>query len=780
MNLTILFVIDGLGPGGAERSLAETLRYLHQANIRSIVAFFNRRQENLEGLLQENGADLRFIPQRTVAGRLSALRQLIQAERPDVIHTTLFESDIIGRLASIGQGAAVVTSLVNTTYDPIRLQDAHVNALKLGLVRLIDGWTARHLTTHFHAITRAVRQSAIESMNLAPDRITVIERGRDGYGQCPTDADRASARQKLGLSESDELILNVGRQEYQKGQRYLLEAMETILRVRPRAVLLIAGRKGHQSPMLDALATRIPDGRVRLLGHRDDVADLLAAADLFVFPSLYEGLGGSLIEAMASGLPIVASRLPAIEEVVEDGRNALLVERGSIAPLATAVTDLLENPDRARTFGVRSRDLRVEIHPGSPRDANGRLLSSYRRAHRRSHRDPPGVRGAVQVKRKVLVLIKGLGLGGAERLLIDSLPFMNRAQFDYHVGYLLPWKGLLANELEAAGIPVHCLGVSGTDAASPGSWAALSLLPGALRRLLALQRRERFDLIQADLPVAGIVARLLGKWTATPVVYTEHNVQERYHAITRWANAVTYGWNRRVVAVSAEVAASIARVRLLPESLVVTLPNGVPVESVRSEGALIGDVRGELNIPQRNLVVGTVAVFRSQKRLDDWLQVAAQVVRQRADVTFLLVGSGPQEPAVSARIEALGLTHRIRTPGFRRDGRRMMSAMDVYLMTSEFEGLPMALLEAMTLGKPVVSTAVGGVPEVLASSGAGFLAPVGAIDTLTSHLIRLLDDADLRSRMGAAGADRVESHYHVKRRVEALEHLYHEVLQDAA
>jgi len=384
------------------------------------------------------------------------------------------------------------------------------------------------------------------------------------------------------------------------------------------------------------------------------------------------------------------------------------------------------------------------------------------------------------VKRKVLVLIKGLGLGGAERLLIDSLPFMNRAQYDYHVGYLLPWKGLLAGDLEAAGIPVHCLGRSTTGTASSGSWTAVGLLPGALKRLLALHRRERFDLIQADLPVAGIVARLLGKWTATPVVYTEHNVQERYHAITRWANAVTYRWNRRVVAVSAEVAASIMRVKLLPESRVVTLPNGVPVESVRAEGARVGDVRAELRIPRTHLVVGTVAVFRSQKRLDDWLQVASRVAARRADVTFLLVGSGPLESAVRAQIDALGLTDRVRTPGFRRDGRRMMSGMDVFLMTSEFEGLPIALLEAMALGKPAVSTAVGGVPEVFSSVEAGFLAPVGAIDELSGHVIRLLDDADLRGRLGAAAAAKVESDYHMKRRVEALEQLYHEVLEEAA
>jgi len=298
------------------------------------------------------------LPAANVAGRLMALRRLIRKEQPDVVHTSLFEADVLGRIASIGLGSVVISSLVNTSYDPIRLHNRDIKAVKLAAARTIDTWTARYLTAHFHAVSDAVKDAAVVTMRLPPDRITVIERGRCGRFNEPSAQRRKIARLKLGLNETDEVIVNVGRQEYQKGQQYLLKAMVEVALRRPNTVLLIAGRQGHQSRRLEELRKELDLGdRVRLLGHREDVPDILTTADLFAFPSLYEGLGGALLEAMAFGLPIVATRLPAIGCVVEEGRNALLVERATVAPLAEAMIDLLADPDKAKAFGNRSREI---------------------------------------------------------------------------------------------------------------------------------------------------------------------------------------------------------------------------------------------------------------------------------------------------------------------------------------------------------------------------------------------------------------------------------------
>jgi glycosyltransferase involved in cell wall biosynthesis len=355
--LTVFYVIDSLGAGGSERSLAELLGPLTGLGVRPVIATFVSGREGVERHVREGGFDLRVLASKSRLGRARGIRTLLLSERPDIVHTTLFNSDLAGRLGAAGLRIPVLTSLVNTSYDPVRLRDPNVRAMRLRLLRMVDGWTARHMTTHFHAVTRGVKDAAIRDLKIPADRITVIERGRDPSRLgVPDPVRRERARERLGLSPGDEVLVSVGRQEFQKGQRYLIEAMVELSRLRPNTVLLIAGRRGHVSEELERLLheTELGD-RVRLLGFVEDVPEVLAAADVFVFPSLYEGLPGALIEAMAIGLPIVATDIDAIREVLEPGRNAILVPSASPSHLSGAVLRLLSEGDTRRAFGSRSR-----------------------------------------------------------------------------------------------------------------------------------------------------------------------------------------------------------------------------------------------------------------------------------------------------------------------------------------------------------------------------------------------------------------------------------------
>jgi len=362
-TVSVFHVINGLGTGGAERSLAEMIPHFRELGVESSIVYSYRRGEGVHEDVQAMGIPIHQLAGSGILTRTLSLRRLIRSHAPDLLHTTIFESDVVGRLAAMGTGIPVLTSLVNTSYVPSRVAtDPNVSRVKLGVYQWIDGLTARNLTTWFHAITHAVKNATVADLGVASDRVTVIERGRDParLGEPAPERTRI-AREGLGIDPDAEVILNIGRQEFQKGQAVLLEALRDLQESRPNLICLIAGRTGNASPSLQELHETLPaKDRVRFLGHRDDIPELLAAADLFVFPSHFEGLGGSVIEAMALGLPVVCSRIPALEEVVDEGENALLVAPGSPQELARAISTLLDDAEMRKNFSAHSRKIFLE------------------------------------------------------------------------------------------------------------------------------------------------------------------------------------------------------------------------------------------------------------------------------------------------------------------------------------------------------------------------------------------------------------------------------------
>ncbi|MGH8892181.1 MAG: glycosyltransferase family 4 protein [Actinomycetes bacterium] len=352
-----MFVINSLGAGGAEQSLAEMLPVLEERGLQTSVVCLHRRSEGAQPSVEAGGFDLTFLRSTGWLSRLHELRSLIKSQQPDVVHTAIFEADLLGRGASLGLPCQVVTSLVNTTYDKARLGDPNVTRWKLRAAQTVDSLTARMLTDHFHALTRAVADSSAAALAVSPRLITVVPRGRSLMRLgVPSVSRRRRVRARLGIQPDSLVVLNVGRQEYQKGHRHLIDAFEEVAPEFPKAVLVQAGRSGHASSEISAALDRSRHrSRIEVLGHRDDVPDLMSAADVFAFPSLYEGLGGVLIEAMALGLPIVATRIPAVEEVLEDEGNALLVPPADATAMASALRRLLGDAATRHRFGVRSQ-----------------------------------------------------------------------------------------------------------------------------------------------------------------------------------------------------------------------------------------------------------------------------------------------------------------------------------------------------------------------------------------------------------------------------------------
>jgi glycosyltransferase involved in cell wall biosynthesis len=356
----VLYLIDSLSTGGAERSLAELAPGYAARGIRLDVAYFHERP-GVHDDLSRAGAGLFHLGGAGRTARIRRTLRLLRQRRPDLLHTTLFEADVAGRVASSFARVPVVSSLVNLAYGPEQLTDPELRPWRVDAARRLDALTARRVA-RFHAITNAVADVMSERLHLRRELVDVIPRGRDPevLGR-RTDGRRADARERLEVPDGTPLVFAAARQEFQKGLDVLIDAFPTVLARVPEARLVVAGREGALTERLRATTDRLRLGpAVRFLGARTDVLELMCAADVFAFPSRWEGLGVAVLEAMALEAPIVASDLPAVREVVgAGGERALLVPPDRPDELAGALVTTLEEPvaAAARASAARERFL---------------------------------------------------------------------------------------------------------------------------------------------------------------------------------------------------------------------------------------------------------------------------------------------------------------------------------------------------------------------------------------------------------------------------------------
>jgi L-malate glycosyltransferase len=367
---------------------------------------------------------------------------------------------------------------------------------------------------------------------------------------------------------------------------------------------------------------------------------------------------------------------------------------------------------------------------------------------------------------RVLWLIKGLGPGGAENLLVNHAAVRDRRTFSYRAAYLVPAKGHLVPDLEQLGVPVTLL--DGGREADP-RWAL------RLRRLLV---HQQIDVVHTHSPYVASMTRVLVRTLPDrqrpALVYTEHNRWPRHSRATRAVNLATFALDDAQIAVSNDVRSTV--IRPLRHNVEV-IEHGVDVAAVRALGADRAEMRASLGIAEDEVVIGTVANFRAEKAYDVWLDAAAAALRAEADrggpprLRFISVGQGPLEATMRERLDRLGLGDRVQLLGYRDDATRVMAAFDVFTLASRHEGLPVSLMDALVLGLPVVATRVGGIPEAVTDGVEGRLVPPGDPYALARGYLDLAVDDEARATFGAAAARRGEA-FDIRRAVSRIEELY--------
>lgn len=333
--LKIIHILPELGFGGAERLLVDILKFSDREKFHfQVWCLF--RGGGFQTEIEKLGVPVEIFGKKSKLG-LGLVRELtrkLQQEKPDIVHTHLFAGDCWGKIAAhLAKVPVIISTEHNLNFDESRVKQA----IKI----LTYKWTAAVI-----AVSLAVKKYSAKFYKLSADKIQVVYNGIDLNRFKYKEPDLNKARLIFGCT---------GRLEEQKGQKFLVKAFADVVAKYPLAELWLVGN-GSLRWQLEKLAARLGLSRnVKFLGQRLKMAELLNELDIFVLPSLWEGLGIAAMEAMACGLPVVASKVDGLRELITDGENGLLVEAASSRSLGKKMLEIADKPYLARILSHKAR-----------------------------------------------------------------------------------------------------------------------------------------------------------------------------------------------------------------------------------------------------------------------------------------------------------------------------------------------------------------------------------------------------------------------------------------
>jgi glycosyltransferase involved in cell wall biosynthesis len=361
----VIHIITRLDRGGSAQNTMLTVLGHDRTQFESIVITGDSCMEDAQGGLRATADNLRMLEKehiryhvvpslvrRVSVGRdlaaLWKLYRLLKSERPAIVHTHTSKAGVLGRLAAWFAG---VPAIVHTPHGHVFY--GHFGRLRSRLFLMVERLLAR-ITSRLIALTDAERREHLERHVGTAEQFAVIPSGIDVERFRCVRAGGKLVPEWFGCPPDSVIVGSVGWLTGIKGHRVLVDAVATVKQEFPALHLVIVGTGDRRDALIEQARQAGISHAVHLLGHREQVEDCLRGFDCFVLPSLNEGMGRALIEAMAAGLPVVASRVGGIPAVVQDGVNGLLVPPGESRALAEALRSVLRDPQWARRLGEQA------------------------------------------------------------------------------------------------------------------------------------------------------------------------------------------------------------------------------------------------------------------------------------------------------------------------------------------------------------------------------------------------------------------------------------------
>jgi glycosyltransferase involved in cell wall biosynthesis len=367
--------------------------------------------------------------------------------------------------------------------------------------------------------------------------------------------------------------------------------------------------------------------------------------------------------------------------------------------------------------------------------------------------------------RKLMLLAVGLGVGGTESHVLELASRLDRARFAVTV-CALKGDDVIARELRNRGVRVVTLGGRG------------KLDARVVWKLWRLICRERPDIIHAFLFWANVAGRIAGRFLQSPVrLSSYHDVEVRRIRYRLIADRFTLKWTHGIVCCSDAVRRSVHSQIGGDEAKYTIIPFGVDLPRYEGGSTLR---KAELGLQEGLPIIGTVCRLVEPKKGIGILLQAVSCLRARTPLPafqFLIVGDGPAFETLREQSERMGIAPWVAFAGMRRDIPEILPLLDVFVLPSLYEGFGIAILEAMAAGRPVVATAVGGIPEVVVHEQTGLLVPPGDPLALAAAIEYLLSHPEQARLMGARGRERARESFRIEAVVRQHEEWYEACLE---
>lgn len=702
INLVLLTDCLGNITGGAEKQIFELSKRLPKDQYNVFVVSMEATGNTPEDLIRSIDCQLKIFRVIRIYG-LSGLIQgfkffsFLRQNSIDTIVTYHFGSDIWG---TFWGHLAGVRSIMSNRRDMGFWRKWH----QVLAYRLFNRWVNKII-----AVTNSVKEMIIENENVPFEKIEVIYNGVE-FSHKPVDI--RQQRSQLKISEQDIVIMHVANLRPIKGHVYLIEAFAKIAPRFSNAKLVLIG-KDELNGELQNLAQKLGViDQILFLGQRSDVSTLLAIADICVLPSLSEGMSNAILEYMAFGMPVIATKVGGNPELIEDGFNGLLVDKENVPQLAEVMIKLLEDKAKRQLMGKNGL---VLVQKKFSMEA---MLGQYKKLF--------------QIK--VLHLVSSGGLFGAEQVMLtlagstDGITHVIGALNNQHNPHLE-----IIEEAQKRGFNTAVFESKGPfDFSTIGHVAKY-----VLQNNINIIHTHNY---KSNLIGAWAARKSRKKWIATIHGWIGTDAKLRWY---EKIDGFILKFAHQVVCVSDANYQSLLGRGFMSAKLTV-IANGIDLKRF-SQGQSNIQLKQELGV-ENKIVLTIVGRLAPEKGHEILFKAMTQVIKQNSNVKLLVIGDGPLKNTLEEQTKVLGLFDYVVLAGLRKDMPDIYGICDILINASFTEGLPMTILEAMAARLPVIATDVGGVGKVIKNQENGMLLQAGNPEALAGAIIELAGDEKMRQR----------------------------------